>query len=196
MSTRTIDRVKKKARNLTEEDRREAAAKEARRRWEEVRSTIASTADHVSDVAEEQWGHARDAASPTVKRIRQKAADVIETDLDWLRHELSDVSGEVGRNLLSLGSDVKDASRAEANRIIAAIHDNAEKAREEERKRRVRALVGWTAFGMVAGAVLAIQFGPKQTEVEVTAVEGPVEGQDGLTDEQPTSDADATLTDG
>ncbi len=180
--TNKIDQLKSKAQHLADEDRREAAAKEARRRFHEMKASLASTADHVSDVAEEQWEQARDAAGPTVKRMRKRAVDVIDNDLEWLRGELSDVSGQVGRGLITLGTDVKDASRVQTDRILQAIHDNAEQAREEERRKRVRALIGWTAFGMVAGAVLALQFGPKSDEDQ------PVESEP--TEPESTEDGD------
>lgn len=49
---------------------------------------------------------------------------------------------------------MRDASRVEADRIIQAVHDQAEEARAEERKRRARAVLGFTVFGMLAGALL------------------------------------------
>jgi hypothetical protein len=151
-----------RAEDRTVEDRVEAAAAEARRRFEEVRAAIAARAEDLAEAAEDQWEHARDAAAPKVKELRKRAADVWDHDVADLR-----------RSVIGLGVDVRDASRAEADRVIRAIQESAEQARlevrEAERRRRVRALVGWTAFGMVAGAILALQFGPRSRADEVAA---------------------------
>jgi hypothetical protein len=198
MSTTTRERLRRKAtkagRKVTEEDRREAAAREARRRWEEIRAAVSARAEDLAEAAEEQWEHARDVAAPRVDHLRKRAAEVFDTDLDRIRGEVGDVVGDVRRAVVGLGVDVKDASRAEADRIIRAIHETAEEAREAERRRRVRALVGWTAFGMVAGAVLALQLGPKRDRDEPDAmlpdeVPGAVDGDpvDVAEDEGPVS---------
>ncbi|MGI9016910.1 MAG: hypothetical protein ACR2HR_07380 [Euzebya sp.] len=171
--TASIDTLRSKISGITDEERREAAAKEARRRWEEARAVLTDRADALGDAAEEHWGHARQAARPQVKKLRKKAKKArkmldADFDLDRFRSELSSVGSQLGHGLTSLSVDLRDAGAAEADRIIQAVHASAEEVRlktvEQERKQRVRALVGWTIFGMVAGAVLATQFGPKQAD--------------------------------
>lgn len=201
--TRTIskDTLRKKVSGIADDDRREAASAEARKRWEEMRTVLAERADTLSDAAEEQWEHARDSAKPQVKRLKRRAADARDAvdnalDPERLRDELSGLSSQLGRNLAGLGIDLKDATRTEADRIIGAIQDAADEAREQERKRRVRALIGWTAFGMVAGAVLAMQFGPKgRDDDSVDASSGSEESAvAGEPDPEPVDEGDPAHT--
>ncbi len=190
--TRTIstDTLRKKVSGITDEASRDAAAAEARRRWEEMRSTLVDRAEVLSDAAEDQWDQARHAARPKVKRLRKKASKAIDAveetlDGDRLRAEAAEVSAQLRRNLAGLGLDLRDAAKTEADRIIRAVQDAAEEQREAERKRRVRALVGWTLFGMAAGAILAVQFGPTRGEEAVDAPElGDVEQPEGPAGDQ------------
>lgn len=168
MSTSTLDRVTRKARNkardIAEEDRRDVAAREARKRWEEIRNSLSSTAEQWADVAEGQWEQARDAAAPKVGQMKRRASEFIESDLEWLRDEVSDLATDLRGSAAKLSADVRTSSKAEADRIIKAVQRSVDEAREEDRRRRVRALVGWTAFGMAAGAFLALKFGPKEQD--------------------------------
>lgn len=131
-------------------DRKTTTADTVRDRFEDV-------GEIVSESAKEQAERAR----PHLKRWREQAADAAKQtaeDLRRLGSEAREASADVTEDLMSLGIDMKDAGRREADRVIAAIEASAEQARaeaeEREHRRRVRALVGWTAFGMVAGAVL------------------------------------------
>ena len=170
--------MRRKVRNFTEdlaeeiaEDKRvEAAAKEVRRRWSDARERITDVADVVATKATE-------------------AAEELPS-LDHVQTRVADVGGVLGANLVRLSTDLADASRGEADRVIRAVQDEAERTRlettEAERKSRVRALVGWTVFGVVAGYVLANTLGGKEQPEEEDAytVVRPVEEGD-LTRETP-----------
>lgn len=189
--TSSVDTLRKKVSGITSDSKREAAAKEARRKWEHAREALTDRADALSDAAEDQWEHARDAAGPKVKQLRKKADDLLDTDFDFdfhkMKAEVATAANRMGDNLITLGTDLRDASSAEADRVIQAIQDSADEVRlqteERERKRRIRALIGWTLFGMAAGAVLAMQFGPKNEDVNPVAE----------IDDDPSDDASAEL---
>lgn len=126
-----------------------------------VRDRFEDIGEIVSESAREQAERAR----PHLKRWREQAAEAAQQtaeDLRRLRSEAREASADVTQDLMSLGIDVKDAGRREADRVIAAIEASAEQARaeaeEREHRRRVRALIGWTVFGMVAGAALTWRF--------------------------------------
>ncbi|CAN5404216.1 hypothetical protein BH23ACT9_BH23ACT9_13800 [soil metagenome] len=145
------------------------ARKEARKTWDTVRATVEDRTETLLDAAGDQFDTARDAATPQVKRMHKKAVKAIDPVADKVRSEFADVSSVAARQVARLATDVRDATRGEADRIIEAIHDSAEEARAEERRGRVRALIGWTLFGMVAGAVLArqMQSTPQDDAIEV-----------------------------
>jgi signal transduction histidine kinase len=143
----------------------ETAAEEARRRWEILRAQAAERTEDLLDAAGDQLEHAREvtaprvrdareravkAATPVAERLREQAVDTSAR----LRQEATEASARASRELARIVTDVRDASRVEADRIIQAIHDQAEEARAEERKRRARAVLGFTVFGMLAGALL------------------------------------------
>lgn len=155
-----------RARRFAADRRREAAIRDAQRRVEDMRDVLADRADTLGEVAEERLEQARDATAPKVEQLRRKAADALDTDinLDRIRAELADASAQVGQNLVKVGLDLKAATKDEADRIITTLHESAEEARRQERRKRVRALVGWTVFGMAAGAVLAWRFGPNSDD--------------------------------
>lgn len=114
-----------------------------------------------------QLADARDAAAPQVRHLRDRAASVIDPVAEKVREELSDLTANAGRELSRLAVDVRDATRGEADRIIQAFHDSAEDARAEERRGRVRALIGWTVFGLVAGAVIAREYEQRRSLADV-----------------------------
>lgn len=160
MNTAAMRTIRRKVSNLAPDDDN-AALEEARRRFAD----------------------AKDAAL----KAKDRAADAIgELDTDGLRRDAKNLSAEVGHRLLEFGSDVTEATRHEADRIIGQIHEAAEQARREaeaarrmaeeaERKRRVRALIGWTAFGLVAGAVLSNALGSKSGTPGAAGSEEPSE---------------------
>jgi hypothetical protein len=163
--------------------KKEAAKRkaEAARRWHELRSTVEDRAETWLDVAgdrAETWldaagdhvEHARDAAAPQVKRGYKKAVKAIDPVADRLRDEIDELSSAARDQVVRLAVDVKDATRGEADRIIEEIHRSAEEARAEERSGRVKALVGWTVFGMIAGALLAREIESRRQDVHALDV--------------------------
>ncbi|HUG83696.1 MAG TPA: hypothetical protein VMM13_03980 [Euzebya sp.] len=161
-ATISLDALSRKARRR--KTGREVAAEEARRRWEAVRSAVAEQADHLSDAAGEQFREARAAAAPQVGRLRKQADHLADAAADQLR----DISAEIAPQLARLYLDVKEATRHEGERIIEAINRAADEALAEahakERRRRVWALIGWTTFGLAAGALLASEYGRRQRD--------------------------------
>jgi hypothetical protein len=119
--------------------KREAAVDDTRRRLAEIRAAVASRAEDLADQAEERWEDAREAAAPRVADLRRLVAGI--------------------------GVDVRDVSRAEADRVIEAVRRSAAESRAEvveaDRRRGGRAAVGWTAVGLVAGYLLASRVGPR-----------------------------------
>lgn len=164
----TVMKTKKKTlqhkvSGITDDKRREAATKEARRRWEDMREVLADRADALGEVAEERWDHARGTAGPQVQKIRDKAAEALDgdVDVDRLRADVAAVSTQAGHNLVKVGQDLKATTKSEADRIITAVRESSAPAQAKQRRRRRRGLIGWTLLGMVVGAALAIRFGPK-----------------------------------
>lgn len=208
MSATVIDRLRRRAKPT----KRDVAALEARRAWEVVRTGVTERADTFADLAGDQLAdvresaahqladarkvtgkqlkEARKAAAPRVGQLRDRAVDLIDPVADRMREELTDLTATAGRELSRLALDVRDASRTEADRIIQAFHASAEDARVEERRGRVRALIGWAAFGLVAGALLARELEQRKAvnaAVEAMPAAAPSPGiraADGLTEEQ------------
>lgn len=147
-------------------------ADDLRSRADELRSSAADLRDRAEEAGEQAADairRARTQAEPKVKDLRDRAkARLDDVDTDRLRAEAKRASSDLGHQLVRLGVEVGDATRHEAERLVDAVRESAEEARQEKAKaardRRVRALVGWTLFGVVAGAVLARRAAGGQSE--------------------------------
>lgn len=162
MRTKKNETLQQKISGITDDKRRDAAAKEARRRWEEMREILADRADALGDVAEGRLDQARDTAAPQVQKLRAKAVEALEGDIDMdrFRAEVAAVSTQAGHNLLKVGQDLKANTKSEADRIITAVRESSAEAQAQQRRRRTWTLILWTLIGMAAGAFLALRFGP------------------------------------
>lgn len=166
---------------ITADDLR-ARAEDLRDRADDARDDLRDRAGNVGDRAQEIGGRAgravrraRAQAEPRLRAWGEQAREAIEgVDTDHLKDEARHLaeearrtSGQVGHHLMRIGVDVADATRHEADRMAAAVRESAAEARREARReaeeaaraRRVRALLGWTIFGALAGAVLARRLG-------------------------------------
>lgn len=197
---------------LTRRGRRskgELAAEEARRRWETVRAAVAAQADSLADTAGEQLREARKATEPQVKKVRNRALELADPVAERIRDEVADVSADLSPQVARILLDIKEATRDEAERVMRTLHESAEQAREEarteERRGRVWALLGWTLFGMAAGALLASEYGKRQRAdvalPEITqgqpARDQPMPGQDARAqDARAAEDAAVPVADG
>ena len=158
--------------------RTEIAADRAREVGREVRSSARELAaearvaaadarprlEHLGDQAEARWADLRrQLADLDTDQLREDLLGRLEDEAQRAATRAAATSSAVGEALVSLGLDIADLTRDEVDRLTTVIEDRADAARievqEAERKKRVKALVGWTAFGIVAGFVLSKKLG-------------------------------------